>query len=208
MSVRVEPQPPTTVSGDSIVAAPAVGTPPGPSPARIPKRFWAAIVAVTAASQVVVPLAFSLFPSFIPDPASRVSAQLRVLAVDSNVTYGDYLRDIGAKPPRGAQGTLRAVGATAYVSVRVQGRKHRHLDLFYSVYNARTRVRYRQPPRARASYFRADTPNDRWISPTRVPRPGAFDRVFARLQLYDRGAMLAFADTPVYRYETPSIIPP
>jgi hypothetical protein len=175
----------------------------------IPRRAWATFLAVVTAGPATVALVFTLWPGLRPDPGDHLAAEMQAVTVDPDVPYGDFLHYVDAHPAGVAAGTRRAAGAVVYLKITVHGRKHRNLDLFYSIYHARTRARYRGETvsRSPASYFRADTPDDAWIATVWVPNPPAFDRVFVRLELYDHGSMLAVADTRPFRFPQPSLDP-
>jgi hypothetical protein len=170
----------------------------------VPKRAWATFLAVLAAGPASVGLVFTLWPGLAPDPGDRLAAELHATTIDRNVTLREYLTDLGER----SAGKPVTPGAVVYVSVNIQGRKHHDLKLFYRVYDDASRVRVRPADvpglgpigREAASYFRADTPNDRWIAPVWIPSSSGVGRVFVRFELYDGDSMLAFTDSHAFAF--------
>jgi hypothetical protein len=172
----------------------------------MPKRAWATFGAFIAVGPATVALIFTMWPGLKPDPADRLAAEMTAVTVDPKVTFAQFLRYLGKRPDADAKAASRFPGAVVYVRIQVHGRKHRNLDLYYSLYRAGSKTRYSAPEvnRAKASYFSADTPDDQWIAQVFVPNPPAFDKVFVRLELYDHDSMLAVADSPRFRFPLPA----
>lgn len=115
--------------------------------------------------------------------------------VESGATLGEYLRRTGQRLEQATPSGLRVRGHIVYLRLRVEGRKHGDLALDQVLHRASTRRRIRDQGATRDALFRPDTPNEKWISQVFVLDPGYGYPVFVRFELFDRDALLAFADT-------------
>jgi hypothetical protein len=160
------------------------------------RTVWSSAGVAIAVLASAIALGFSLWPALRPDPRESLAAELHVKTVERGVTLRDYLtrRDL---PADAGPSALRAQGQVVYLQVLIKGRKHGELSLLQVLYNARTRRRIPGQGDRRDSTFEADTPNDQWIYPVFVADANGWNvPVFVRLELFDRGILLAFADTP------------
>lgn len=154
-------------------------------------------LAILAALPGAVALIFQLSPDLRPDPRSKLAGQMRVVAVDREVTLREYQRRIGDDTRGFGPDLLRSRGYVVYLDVKIEGRKHRSVRLRFSLYDARTRRRVPgfgdQEPLVP---FRADTPDDEFVSQIFVLHSGnRGQRVFVRFELRDRETVLAVTDT-------------
>jgi hypothetical protein len=169
---------------------------------RFSRLAWTAIVAGVALASSAVALAFTLWPELKPDPRASLAANLKALAVERDVALRDYFRQIRRDASGLDVAELRTRGAVVYLQIGIEGRKHRDLVLRQHVYRAATRRRVPGEPDVADAFFRADTPNDRWVHPVFIPGPFRRYDVFVRLELYDGSVLLAFADTPAIPSQT------
>lgn len=192
-----------------------------PAPHRIVGRIrrvgtgtWALVVAFVALAGSVSSLVFTFLPELKPDPRDSVLAELKVYAVDPDVSLREYLTAAyggGTRLPSGLSLATRAqlngfVGDVVYVRTLVDGFKHRHVRLIWRVYDARTQqvVPALQgtnlpPPLRNLRDVNLDTPSTStiqllWISSLDADKP-----TFVRIAMYDGKRLLAVADSPVIR---------
>lgn len=159
------------------------------------RAAWSSAATAIAVAASVLALAFSAWPALRPDPQEVLSARLHVHSVEPGVTLDEYLRRTGYRIAGASPQVLRTTGYVVFLGIQIEGRKHGSLELHQLLYRASTgRVIRDQGPTLDA-YFRADTPNDRWIDQAFVPDPPYDYPVFVRLELFDHPSLMAYADT-------------
>lgn len=157
----------------------------------------------------VLGVVFLLIPSVRPLPRDKIEASLSVPTVESRVDLLEWAR---RQYPRDPLGELRrllghpyretdaAAGLVVYVRLRAEGFKRRSIRLRARVYDARTR----RPPEdldtdeiiPESGQLRIDAPSRASVQLmilddfSRVP-----GRYFVRVEAYDDGGMLAYADS-------------
>lgn len=163
-------------------------------------------MAILAAVSGGLALLFQLSPDLTPDPRTKLAGQIRVVAVDREVTLREYQRRIGDDTRDFGRGLLRSRGYVVYLDVKIQGRKHRSVRLLYSLYDARTRRRVPGFGDVEPLIpFRADTPDDEFVAQIFVQHSGfPGQKVIVRFELRDRETVLAVTDTDAL----PPIRPP
>jgi len=164
--------------------------------------------AVAALVAALVGLAFDLWPTLRPDPRTQLGADVRVRAIERNVSLGEFMRrKLGSEGAyrrwrarfvreNGAAG-LAFQGEMVYVWLSVRGYKGRDVTLNWSVYDARTKARVRAPVETerRQSLASLEAPTDefvaeQWIEPVYAP-----SRYFVRIEIRDGATLLAIADS-------------
>jgi hypothetical protein len=181
---------------------------------RVGTGTWALLVAAVALVSSVSSLVFTLVPELKPDPRDSVLAQLKVYAVDPDVSLGDYLTGAyggGTRLPTGLSVATRAqlhgfVGDVVYVRTLVDGFKHRHVRLIWRIYNARTQrvIQSLQatnlpPPLRNLRDVNLDTPSTSTIQLLWISSLDGDEPTFVRIAMYDGKRILAIADSPVIR---------
>ncbi|MEN0015027.1 MAG: hypothetical protein AAGC46_16790 [Solirubrobacteraceae bacterium] len=177
-----------------------------PPPRQRPRLTVAAFGAVIAVATAALGLAYSLSPSLKPDPGTSVSAELRVMTVEPDARYGDWVARLPAAQRRDAAGipkeVLDARGFIVYLQVQVDGRKRHEIEMTQGLYSVRSRAQLVAPENVLG--FTSDTPSDRWVATAFVHDPGFGEKVFGRYELLDHGVILAFADTTALAFPTPN----
>jgi hypothetical protein len=161
----------------------------------------------------VLGVVFLLIPSVRPLPRDKIEASLSVPTVESQVDLLEWAR---RQYPRDPLGELRrllghpyretdaAAGLVVYVRLRAEGFKRRSIRLRARVYDARTQ----RPPEdldtdeiiPESGQLRIDAPSRASVQLmilddfSRVP-----GRYFVRVEAYDDGGMLAYADSDAIR---------
>jgi hypothetical protein len=216
-------RPSATYGHDHGTPGAQVGEPPDPQdPARATetsqRRFGSVAVAlITAAVALVssvVALTFELWPSLRPDPRSELGATASVLAVERNVTLGEWMQrvsrtDADLRRRRksyiasgGSRGGLLIPGQLAYVRTSVRGFKRRDVTLRWSIYDARTQERRREDSwdRANRSGLALGAPRDESVAEIWLPAVVGARKYFVRIEVRDGdGALLAIADSEPFR---------
>jgi hypothetical protein len=154
-------------------------------------------VAIIAAISGGLALLFQISPDLTPDPRTKLAGQIRVVAVDREVTLREYQQRIRDDTKDFSRDLLRSRGYVVYLDVKIQGRKHRSVRLLYSLYDARTRRRVRGFGDVEPLIpFQADTPDDEFVAQIFVQHSGIpRQRVVVRFELRDRETILAVTDT-------------
>jgi hypothetical protein len=167
-----------------------------------------AMVALTAAA---VGLIFDLWPGLSPEPGTHRGAELSVLAVERNVSYGEWLRRSSGTEQiyktrlrqqlRGAESDagLRIPGELAYVKVSIFGFKHGSVTLRPSVYYASSQERKPlggQLEQGGQSLVHLNAPIDEFVAEIWIPPVRGAGRYFVRIEARDTsGTLLAVADS-------------
>ena len=175
----------------------------------------AVITSAVALGSSVVALTFELWPSLRPDPRSDVGATASVLAVERNVTLGEWMRRVSQThddllrrrkeyiESGGSQGGLLIPGQLAYVRTSVRGFKRRDVTVRWSIYDARTQERGQEDSwdRANRSGLALGAPRDESVSEIWLqPVVGARRQYFVRIEIRDEdGVLLTIADSKPFR---------
>ena len=192
---------------DSDAAPPDAREEAGDAAARAGKRdvarSWRQRITITALIAVValltgsVDLVYRLWPSLRKDPGNEHAAEIEVLAMDKNVSYGSYMRRPGATA---ADQPIAAKtnGNVVYLQMQMHGFKGSRARLRWYTYNADNGVRLPRPF-STGHDFRAKAPSNKSISVEWVPLPNAAASLKTyriRFELYDADdVLLAFADS-------------
>lgn len=170
-----------------------------------PRALTATATLITATLGV----AFVLVPSLRPLPRDRIEASLTVPTVEAQVELAEWARrQYPGDPMRELEGLLgqpyratdAAAGLVVYVRLRVEGFRRRSIRLRARVYDAQTR----RPPEnldadeiiPASGQLRIDAPSRSSVQLmilddfSRIP-----GRYFVRVEAYDDGGMLAYADS-------------
>jgi hypothetical protein len=172
-----------------------------------------ALTATATLVTAVLGVVFVLVPSLRPLPRDRIEASLTVPTVEGRVDLLEWARRQFPGDPRGELQRLlghpyrvadAAAGLVVYVRLRAEGFKRRSIRLRARVYDARTR----RPPAdldtgeiiPESGQLRIDAPSRASVQLmilddfSRVP-----GRYFVRVEAYDDGGMLAYADSDVIK---------
>jgi hypothetical protein len=200
----------------------------------VPREPWyrgvsgavALSTALLALVTAAVGIAFALDPSLRPDPRTRISGAVKVLAVEPGVTVESWLRRTSSthqqflsssraylaanKGPSSAplsraqaNSLLGIHGTILYVQTTIEGFKRRKLRLRWSVYQKRNgeRVPDKDLSDIGTDSVNVNAPTDRsvqvvWLQPVAIP--GRASSVFVRFELVtnDGAFTLAIADSP------------
>jgi hypothetical protein len=185
--------------------------PDRPKPERPPaqkKLTLTAITALVALATAGVGLVFDLWPGLRPDPRSEFQADVRVLTVEPDVSYADFLRrtlsgdDLqrAVREANEEQIFLHDPGFLVYVETTLRGFKRRSTRLRSSVYDAETNRRFsvKDLTDVFGAVETGEAPSDRsvqrlWIQP--LPDPAS--DYFVRIEVYteDEETLLAIGDS-------------
>jgi len=165
-------------------------------------RFPAAPVvtligAVLAAGISSTTLVYTLWPGLKPDPKEKVGAEIRSLAVDREVSRGEYLCRIGRNPK--GRSRLDEMGNVYYIRAEIEGFKRSSVDLKWFTYDALNDMRL-PGPRLRSStdetsIFHPQAPINTQIAQVWVPTPERTGHSYVRFELYAKSVLLAFVDS-------------
>lgn len=161
----------------------------------------AALIAVIALLTGSVDLAYRLWPSLKKDPGNEHAADIAVLTMDKNVSYGNYrLRPGATPPPEGTSGN--DIGNVIYLQMQTHGFKGSRARLRWFTYNADNGDRLPRPF-STGHKFRAKAPSNKSISQEWVPLPphatGQLRKYRIRFELYDSDdALLAYDDSEAF----------
>lgn len=193
-----------------------------------PSRRWPPRLTVGSATALItlvagaVALVLTLAPRLAPDPGVNYRADIEVMAVDRQVTLGEHLRRTSVPPVTYARrlaayrraepgnpsdeevrGNLSISGASAYVSLTIEGFKRRSVTLRWSMYDARRRRRVTEEGYSNVPVadVRGEAPTDRTVVEVWTEAPLDDRSYFLRLALYDKenGTMLDVADSKPFR---------
>lgn len=193
---------------EDVDAADATRHEPEAEPAR---RQWlsrahVAVAAILGLTVTTLALLFDLVPALKPDPRDRVGADVAVVALEPNVTIGEWIargftpemqEKLRAKYPDQA-----ADGGLLYVRTAVDGHKHDEVTLRYGVIVSTTQKSIPAgaidaPP---LDPVGISSPSERSVQTLWVPDLSDDDRdLFIRVELWDSDGMLALADSPTIR---------
>jgi hypothetical protein len=167
------------------------------------------LTAIATLVTAVLGVVFLLIPSLRPLPRDKIEASLTVPTIESQVDLLEWARRQYPGDPSGElrrllghpyRGSDAAAGLVVYVRLRAEGFKRRSLRLRARVYDARTR----RPPAnldsdeiiPESGHLRIDAPSRASVQLmilddfSRIP-----GRYFVRVEAYDDGGMLAYADS-------------
>ena len=125
-------------------------------------KLPALIACIAAATNV----AFDYFPDLRPDPQIQLNAALRAVAMEPDVTFGDYLQRTGRTPSEDDQlAQLLTTGHLFYVEAQTQGLKDEPSQLRWHLYNVKSgkRLANDEPTDGAGWKTRSGTPSDRLI---------------------------------------------
>jgi hypothetical protein len=176
-----------------------------PDDAKKPGKSWrsritiAALVAVVALLGSSLDLLYRVFPSLKKDPGNEHAAEIAVLTMDPNVTYGSYRRRPNASTMAGTDPT--ANGNVFYLQMQMHGFKGSSARLRWYTYNDDNHERL-GAPFSTGRNFRAKAPSNKTISEEWVPARARTSIVSPlhhyriRFELYDSDdVLLAYADS-------------
>lgn len=156
-----------------------------------------AIAGLLALVSGAVSLAFTLSPSWKPDPGNNINAELRVLRVEPGVTVRDLVQRLGTHAPDSLKHLEPAVlddpGHIVYLRIKVEGRKRHKVEIQQSTYYKGSGKRFESLGSPLG--FTSETPSDTWVAQLFVIDPAVDKQYFARFELYDGATILAIADT-------------
>jgi hypothetical protein len=145
---------------------------------------------------------YTFWPSLCPDPKSKVAATVETLALDRNVTYGQYLN----RPPhhsiRGADPADN--GNVFYIRATVEGFKREEVRVRWFTYEAtnQDRVEKLGSTAPLEEIFRPQAPVNTQIAQVWVPTPTDTGDYFVRFELYAAGnVLLSFVDSAAFHVE-------
>ena len=205
---------------DGARAMTLVAEPPPEEETRPRRRFPApggVVAGLTALVALVVALAglvFDFVPSLRPDPRTQSGADLAVVAVERNVTLGEWMRRTSASPEAyarrraaymregGSAAGLRLPGELAYVDVAVRGFKRRGVVLSWALYDARTQERTGAEGSTahQATQVRLGAPTDEFVAELWIEPRFDARRYFVRTEAREPdGTLLAVADSEPFR---------
>jgi hypothetical protein len=131
---------------------------PRPQSRRLPFAIVVtAATALLALASGALGLYFDLWPERRPDPRTELGSDAAVLAIERDVSRGEYLRRLYPSPrdyrrrrqqeialAKGQVAGLRVRGELAYVRVTLRGFKGNRVLVQWSIYDARQKVRITQ----------------------------------------------------------------
>lgn len=160
-----------------------------------------ALIAVVALIAGGVNLVYELWPGLKSDPGLQHSAQIAVLAMDKNVTYGAYRLRPGATPNPKPEPELSTDGNIFYIQMEMDGFKGKRAKLRWFTYDANNGDRLKFPFSS-GHTFKAKAPTHKSISQewVQLPEPARHLKTYKiRFELYDSSdLLLAFADTQTF----------
>lgn len=170
------------------------------------KATWALIIAVIALVSSGTGVLFVLLPQLKPDPRDSVLAQLRVYAIEPDVSLARYLKLADGNATQAARSLhiprqeLSFAGDMIYVRTRVDGFKHRRVRVVATLYLESTQEPAPIPGPLAGRIVALDTPSTStvqllWIFGVDSREPPTFVRV----EMFDHARMLAVTDSPVIR---------
>ena len=161
-------------------------------------------VAVAAALSLTTFL-FTLFPEWRPDPRERSDATVRALALDKNVTQGEYFDRVGARESDYSECTreqLSSYGNVVYFQTETAGFKRNEIVVRWFTYDAdnRRRILSLSSNSEETKVFKPRAPIERQIAEVWVPTdlPDHDTKYFIRFELYSGSVLRAFADTQTF----------
>jgi hypothetical protein len=185
----------TVVAKDGGVDTASTDTEGRRTATRWPSRLsLAALVTLVALITGAVNLAYLFWPDLKRDPGIENAAELTVLTMDRNVSYGAYRGRPGVTPPDPAPSDA-VVGNVFYLQMEMRGFKGRAARLRWFTYNAENGDRLRRPF-STGHTFKAKAPTNKSISAEWVQLPRDSGTYLIRFELYDgNDVLLAFADS-------------
>lgn len=174
-----------------------------------PSRWLGGASTLVALVSALVALALSLgstiytfWPGLTPDPKTKVGATLAALAMDRNVSYGDFLLRV---PLRGAGGARPAQeGNVFYLRAKVEGFKREQLRVRWFTYESHNQTRLARlgSTAPLEEIFRPQAPVNEQIAQVWVPAPGQTGDYFVRFELYTGGnVLLSYVDSRPFHIE-------
>jgi hypothetical protein len=155
--------------------------------------------AIAAALISATNLTFELWPGLKPDPKEKIGGGLAILAVDENLTRGEYATRLGtsARPPHSDD-----TGNVFYLRARIEGFKRESLHVKWFVYENTSRRRWRgaSSGRSEEAIFKPNAPINTQIAQVWVKNPPLGQnqdilQIFVRFELYSGNVLLAFVDS-------------
>lgn len=140
-------------------------------------------------------LVYTLWPGLKPDPKEKVGAEIRSLAVDREVTRGEYLCRFG--PVDKGEPRVDVMGNVYYIRAEIEGFKRSSVNLKWFTYNAdndQRRQRLRSTTK-KTPVFRPQAPINTQIAQVWVPTPNRDGHSYVRFELYAKDVLLAFVDS-------------
>lgn len=176
---------------------------------RLLRTAPGALTAIATLLTAVLGVTFVLVPSLRPLPRDKIEASLAVPTVEGQVDLLEWAKRQYPGDPRGElhrllghpyRETDAAAGLVVYVRLRAEGFRRRSIQLRARVYDAATR----RPPDnldtdeiiPESGQLRIDAPSRASVQLillddfSRIP-----GRYFVRVEAYDDGGMLAYADS-------------
>jgi hypothetical protein len=156
--------------------------------------------AVIAAALSFTTFLFTIFPEWRPDPRERSDASITVLALDRNVSHGEYFRRVDRKVTC-TVAQLSRDGNVVYLQVDAAGFKSSSIELRWFTYNAGNGRRLRNDDLRSSddetTVFEPRAPINRQVAAVWVPTalPDADTSYFIRFELYSKDVLRAFVDT-------------
>jgi hypothetical protein len=175
-----------------------------PDRRRLPsfKQAHVAIAALLGLATGAIALLFQLVPALKPDPRDRIGADLAIVALEPGVPLGRWI-ERAFPPSEHAElakqyPNARARGEMLYVTINVDGHKHRNVSVRYGVYDAKTerRVRLDAPPNGPSDSLALSAPSERSVQVLWIPDLSLEPALFVRVELWDDNGILAVADSP------------
>jgi len=157
----------------------------------------AALIAVVALLSSSLDLVYRAFPSLKKDPGNEHAAEIAVLTMDPNVTYGSYRRRPRTTAIPGTDATTN--GNVFYLQMQMHGFKGSSARLRWYTYNDDNHERL-GVPFSSGHNFHAKAPSNKTISEEWVPMRARHSFMSAlhhyriRFELYDSDdVLLAYA---------------
>jgi hypothetical protein len=150
-------------------------------------------------------LYYDVQPEKRPVVPTKVSAELTVLAVERNVSYGDYLRlHLHASKQELANARKNGLAGfpvdVVFVQAEIEGLRDRDTTLRWWLYDGRgRRMPFDDVDEHRRAPHKQETLSDRFIFPVWVSVPKDAAGSFVRVELYVRDVLLAMVDSPALR---------
>jgi hypothetical protein len=146
----------------------------------------------------LISFVFLVNPAWRPDPREKQIAELTTAAVDVDIPFGAYVTRVGDAVAGRDERALCIPGTVVYVSVSLQGFKHRDTTLRWVLMDTSTHKRVESRGEVR---LRGAAPSDQGVFPVWVQwplreRPRTY---FIRFMLFSGADMLALLDRPTFR---------